>query len=131
MSQENVELVQGFFDAWNAGDMSALKPFFAADAVARPPEDWPESGLVVGGDEIVRQLTANREAFDADIIEPVGPFVAVADRVVVRYVWRASGRGPGVRIELTLVITIRKGKMIAIEYFWDHTEALEIVGLSE
>jgi len=27
--------------------------------------------------------------------------------------------------------TVRKGKLLSIEHFWDHTEALEALGLSE
>jgi len=26
---------------------------------------------------------------------------------------------------------VRKGRVVAIEFFWDHVEALEIMGLSE
>jgi len=32
---------------------------------------------------------------------------------------------------LTGVYTMRKGRIFGIEYFWDHTEALEAVGLSD
>jgi hypothetical protein len=34
-------------------------------------------------------------------------------------------------MELTGVFTIRKGKVFAMEFFWDHAEALETLGLSE
>jgi hypothetical protein len=32
---------------------------------------------------------------------------------------------------MTWVGTIRKGKIFGLEFFWDHSEALEAVGLSE
>jgi hypothetical protein len=32
---------------------------------------------------------------------------------------------------LTLVFTVRKGKIVYQEFFWDHDEALETLGLSE
>ena len=34
-------------------------------------------------------------------------------------------------MEFTSVFTVRKGKIVFIEFFWDHAEALEAVGLSE
>ena len=49
----------------------------------------------------------------------------------MRYIWRTAGQGPEANIELTVVFTMRKGKILAIEFFWDHAEALEAVGLSE
>ena len=58
-------------------------------------------------------------------------FVDADDRVVVRQVWRAVGRGPELNIEVTSVNTLRDGKTILLEFFWDHAEALEAVGLSE
>lgn len=34
-------------------------------------------------------------------------------------------------MELTGVYTVRKGRIPYIEFFWDHAEALEALGLSE
>ena len=38
---------------------------------------------------------------------------------------------PESNMEFTHVFTVRKGKIVVVEYFWDHAEALEAVGLSE
>jgi hypothetical protein len=46
-------------------------------------------------------------------------------------IWRGVGQGPESLLEWTNVCTVRKGSVITIEYFWDHDEALEAVGLSE
>ena len=34
-------------------------------------------------------------------------------------------------MEVTGVYTVRKGRIVCQEFFWDHAEALEAVGLSE
>ena len=34
-------------------------------------------------------------------------------------------------MDSTVIATLRKGKIFLMEYFWDHAEALETVGLSE
>jgi hypothetical protein len=38
---------------------------------------------------------------------------------------------PEAHLEMTNVITLRKGRIIYQEFFWDHAEALEAAGLSE
>jgi len=42
-----------------------------------------------------------------------------------------SGYGPEANLEMTWVGTIRKGKIYGLEFFWNHAEALEAVGLAE
>jgi ketosteroid isomerase-like protein len=57
--------------------------------------------------------------------------VAVGERVIVRTGWHGVGQGPQSHMEWTNVFTIRDGRIINVQYFWDHAEALESVGLSE
>jgi ketosteroid isomerase-like protein len=51
--------------------------------------------------------------------------------VVARYAWHASGRGPDAVMEMSMVLTFRKGKVITVQDFWDHAEALEAAGVRE
>ena len=131
MSQENVEVVKAFFDAWNAGDMDALRETYDPDIIVRMPEGWPEPGPYVGRDAVMRQWEQQRETWEADALELISDFIDAGDRVAVRVIWRGTGRGPESNIELTTVQTVRKGRTLAIDHFWDHAEALEALGLSE
>jgi uncharacterized protein len=131
MSQENVEIARATFEAWNAGDMVAIRELYDPDVIMRTPAGWPEAGPFVGPEAVMRQWGQMRETWDADALEPISDFIHGADRVVVRFVWHGRGRGPESNIEVTCVYTVRKGKIIAFEFFWDHAEALEAVGLSE
>ena len=131
MSQENVEIVRKAFEAWNAGDMDAFREFYDPDIIVRPPEGWPEPGPFVGREAVMGQWEQLRETWDADEVEPIGDFIDAADRVVARYIWHGVGHGPESNIELTSITTVRKRRVVFIEFFWDHTEALEAVGLSE
>ena len=79
----------------------------------------------------MRQWHRLRKTFDADAVEPISDFIEAADRVLVRQIWRGVGRGPRSNIELTNVITVRNGRIVYQEFFWDHAEALEAAGLSE
>jgi ketosteroid isomerase-like protein len=131
MSQENVEIVRAIFDAWNAGDMDSIRELNDPAVIQRPPEGWPEPGPFMGREAVMRQLEQLRETWDTDLLEPLGDFVDAADRVVVRYRWSGTGSGPEWNPEMTGVFTVRKGKIVYQEFFWDHAEALEVLGLSE
>jgi ketosteroid isomerase-like protein len=131
MSQENVEIVRANFEAWNAGDMDALREMYDPTVIVRATEDWPEPGPFVGREAVMRQGEQLRETWDAVTIEPIGDFIDAGDRVAVRHVWRGVGHGPQSNLEFTVVYTIRKGKIFGFEYFWDHAEALETLGRPE
>jgi ketosteroid isomerase-like protein len=131
MSQENVEIVRAVFDAWNARDMDAVRELYDPDVVMRGVEDWPEPGPYMGRDALMGEWEQIREAWNADLLEPISDFIDAADRVVVRLAWRGVGQGPGMNMEMTTVYMVRKGRIVYQEFFWDHPEALETLGLSE
>ena len=116
------ELISDFIDV---GDRVAVR------IIWRAPPDWPEPGPYVGREAVMRQFEQLRETWDADAFELISDFIDVGDRVVVRLAWRGAGHGPKSNMEFTGVITLRNGRIVAIQNFWDHTEALEAAGLSE
>jgi ketosteroid isomerase-like protein len=131
MSQQNVEVVRAAYEAWNAGDMGALRELYDPDAITRTAEGWPEPGPFVGREAIMRWFEQLRETWDADALEPISDFIDAGDRVAVRQLWRGAGHGPEANLEFTNVFMVRKGRIFYNELFWDHAEALETLGLSE
>ena len=131
MSQENIEAFRAVFEAWNTGDMDAFRELYDPGTVMRAPAGWPEAGPFFGREAVMRQWHQLRETWHGDTVEPIGDFIDVADRVAVRQVWHAASRGPEAHLEMTNVITVRQGRIIHQEFFWDHSEALEVLGLSE
>jgi ketosteroid isomerase-like protein len=131
MSQENVEVVRAVVEAWNEGDMDAVREMHDPDVIVRTVEDWPEPGPYVGREAVMRFAEQLRETWDADTTEVTSDFIDAADRVVVRSIWRGVGHGPQSNMELTDVATVRKGRIRGHEFFWDHNEALEAAGLQE
>ena len=131
MSQENVEIVRASFEAWNAGDMDAVRALYDPNVIARPFEDWPEPGPYMGRDAVMRWFEQLRETWDADAIELISDFIDVGNRVAVRWIWHTAGSGPEANIEATTVCTLRRGKILDVDYFRDYVEALEAMGLSE
>jgi ketosteroid isomerase-like protein len=131
MSQENVENTRAFFEAWNAGDMGAVGESYDSNIVVRYADGWPEgSEPIMGREAVMRQWEQQREPFDGDTLEEI-EIIDLGDRVVTRFNWRAVGSGPDLKIEVTSVATVRKGKTILVEFFWDHADALEALGLSK
>ena len=131
MSQENVEIVKAGFEAWNAGDMDAFREQYDPDVILRTVEGWPEPGPYVGREAVMRLFEQNRVTWDANTVEPISDFIEVGDRVAVRQAWRGAGHGPGLNMEMTNVCMVRKGRIVYQEFFWDHAEALETLGLGE
>jgi ketosteroid isomerase-like protein len=130
MSEENVDVVRSGFEAWNAGDMDALRELHDANVIMRPAEGWPEPGPFEGREACMRWYEQLREAFDIN----AGKLISVADaddHVVATFLWHGMGRGPESNMEFTGVYTVRRGKVVLVEYFWDHDEALETAGLRE
>jgi ketosteroid isomerase-like protein len=130
MSRANVDVVRAAFEAWNKGDMDALRDLYDPDVIMRTVEGWPEPGPYVGRDAVMRQWMQQRSTWDADALEPLGEFIDAADRVVVRFIWHGAGYGPDADLEMTNVFTVRIGKLHYQEFFWDHAEALETLGLT-
>jgi ketosteroid isomerase-like protein len=131
MSQENVDVMRAAFEAWNAGDMDTFRELHDPDVVSRFVEDWPEPGPFVGREAVMREWEQMRETWNADAVESISDFIDAGDRVAVRVIWRGAGHGPEMKLEITNVITVRKGRIVDQEFFWDHAEALEAIGLSE
>ena len=131
MSQENVDVVRAWFAAWNAADMDAFRELYDPDVIVRTAEGWPEPGPYLGREAAMRFHEQLRDTWDANTRVPISDFIDAGDRVAVRYIWRGAGHGPDLNMELTLVFTMRMGRVVFQEFFWDHAEALEAVGLSE
>src|SRR5436305_1592605 len=103
MSQENVEDLRAFVEAWNAGDMDVLRKLHDPHVVVRMVEGWPESGPFMGREAVMRQFEQLRDTWDADAVVPVGDFIEVGDRVLVRMIYRGMGQGPQADLEMTQV----------------------------
>jgi len=131
MSRENVEIVRASFAPWNAGDMNAYQDLYDPHAVLRTPEGWPEPGPYFGREAVMRELEHMRSAWDTNSAEVISDFIHVGDRVAVRFILRGVGQGPRVAQEMTALFTVRNGKILALEAFWDHAEALGCLGLEE
>ena len=124
-------MVRAAYDAYNARDMDALRELYDPDAIiVRGLDGWPEPGPFVGREDVMRAFEDLRGAWDSDTLVNVR-LIDAGDRVVGRQTWRGIGRGPELNMDQAVIFTLRRGKIFLLEYFSDHAEALETVGLSE
>ena len=131
MSQQNVEIVRASLEAWNQGDMDALRESYSHDVVTWPPKGWPEEGPFVGRDKVLGDWERMRQLWDDDEMEMLTDYIDAADRVAVRMTWRERGHGPEADSGATAIFTVRDGRIRVAEFFWDHAEALETLELSK
>jgi ketosteroid isomerase-like protein len=134
MSQEDVDLVLAFYATYNARELDAAVDLCAVDLNAFPDASvFPESGSLVGRDELQGFLEETWTAWASGGVTPKEVLDIGDGRVLVRADWGATGSASGVEIHtsLTAIVTIRDGLISRIEWFFDHDQALKAVGLEE
>ena len=132
MSQENVDAVQDFIDAYNRRDYdAAIESFDPEVDFVLPAQQSADSGR--GPDHVIRFFEGLDETFDDVQLRPQ-EFVDGGDRVATRLRHYAHGKGSGLVLDEELyhqVTTFSGGRIVRIEYFADWNAALEAAGLSE
>jgi ketosteroid isomerase-like protein len=131
MSQENVEIVRVFIDAFNQGDLEAAFKHMDSDFEF----DTTRTIGLVGG---VLKLDQTRSALDEflGLWEAVhfelDKFVEVGEQVAISLGAYFRGRdGVEVKARPSYVWTMRNGRIVHGCFYQEWQEALEAVGLSE
>jgi ketosteroid isomerase-like protein len=135
MSQENVEVVRAFADAYNRGDFDAALELCTRDVEGYPDASvFPEPGPRIGPAAVKAFFEEIGSAWAEPPRYVIAEVVAVGDaRVLVRGDWRGRGAASAIESssEWSIVWTIRDRQITRIAWFSDHNEALEAVGLRE
>ena len=128
-----MDVVRASAAAYIRGDVDGVVRDFDRDVVIRPDPNWPQNRPVLGGDagrsfitDLMTTLVPTGELGHMEMID-------AGDRVVTRFQAHAHGQLSGLESEFTFtnIHTFRRGKVVMLEYFFDHQEALEASGLSE
>jgi ketosteroid isomerase-like protein len=133
MSQENVELVHGIWEADRRRDWEAVYAAYAADIEWEDHAGlWGDWGMARGRDGIRQAWRRWHEAFE-EVRFDFGEVADDGDVVVVTYELRARGRGSGIELRqpITLVWTVKAGKVVRIRAYLSRADALEAAGLRE
>jgi ketosteroid isomerase-like protein len=134
MSQENVEIVEKAYAAFERRDVPAmvelLSDDFELDLSSHPMPDFPDHG--VGAEHVVNMLATYLSGFD-DYTLGIMRLMEAGDEIVVLLHDSARIRGSDgiVERDLAHVWTVRAAKLRRLRAYNAHEDALEAVGLSE
>ena len=132
MSQENVEIVRRIYASWAPGSSPAESNLLHPDIEWVNPSDALEPGTRTGIEAFV-SITEGLDDTIRNLRMDVERLIDAGGRVVVIATMRGHGSASGVAIERRhgSVWTIRDGKAVRFQWFYEPDRALEAVGLSE
>ena len=138
MSQENVEIVRRGYELLNSGQLEEAFALYHPEIevhLAKDPDgvvglDFRETYRGVEG--ILQFLSQISEAWEDPSWVPED-YRDAGDQILVYIRFTGRGKSSGIEIERPMahVNTVRDGKVVRHETFWDRAEALEAVGLRE
>jgi ketosteroid isomerase-like protein len=138
MSQENVKLVVGQFEALNIRDFAAITGAWVEDVTLMVHGDLGLVGVagrdVVNGKEAVGEWFGDWfRQFARDYRFAIDESRDLGDQVVVVATHHARGRTSGVPVTIQsgYLYTVRYGKITRIELWADSAGALEAAGIPE
>ena len=131
MSQENVEIVKAWYDAFNRDDWDAMVKDAAPGLVVDFSRSVGPFPGVFGLDQIRRLVEEFHETWESARLEP-HEFIEAGDLVVVPGTQHVKGRG-GIEVVArgAYVWTIRNGAIERMVMYQSRQDALEDLGLSE
>jgi hypothetical protein len=129
MAQDNVDVVQGAWDAFGRGDMDAVLDAIAPTAETRVPETLPWGGTYAGPEgfgDFVAKLYESFEQFSATPDKVLG---ADDNHVIVTAKVKGRTKG-GTTIEnrAVWIYQLRDGRIADAETFGDTAQVLQALG---
>jgi ketosteroid isomerase-like protein len=134
MSQDNVEIIRRFAEVFETRDLErVVSEFFAPEIEWRTSAEDPDAATHRGPEAYKRYVEQWWESFEGLHAEVEEYIDAGDDRVVAWIRWTGRGRTSGVDADwhLAIVYTLRDGRVVLAEEYFDRDEALNAVGLRE
>jgi ketosteroid isomerase-like protein len=132
MSQENVEIVRGMYDAYKRGDFASALAYFDPSVEWSEPPDNPGARTWHGREGVQGALTTWAGAWE-DYRYELRELIDCDDKVLLAAWQSGRGKGSGVNVseDNFCVFTLREGAIVRQQMFRRRLEALEAAGLSE
>jgi ketosteroid isomerase-like protein len=118
-------------DVLDPATLDAVLDFFDPRIEFHEDPRFPEADIYKGRDATVRYFTAFMESFDEFTFEPED-FIGVGDdQVLIAIRIHSRGKGSGAKTEAEggWIFTVRDGKAVRIDAYFDRNEAFEAAGL--
>jgi hypothetical protein len=123
MSQKLVDIFRNGIDAFRRGDWDAVAATLDPQVLVRTDPRWPEQRFY-GREAVVAFFRGLWESWGPDArIEEI---VDLGDRLLIRWRYIVRGQHSGVEGEqqISQINTYREGRVILLEYFLEHEQAL-------
>ncbi len=118
MSQNNIDLVRGYFDAVSRGDMDALGKAFSSELVWHQPGEGTLSGVHNGRDTVFGLLGAFMQRSGGSFrIDHVGPLLANGDLVAATLHFAAENGDKAMSMAGIDLLRIEGGKIAEVWLF--------------
>ena len=133
MTQENVEMVRGGFEALNRRDIDVWIDGFHGDVEVHDLPTIPDAPVYRSHDDLRNWVETMFEVWTEDSYYELVELLPEGDFVIATVRAHAKGRGSGVPIELTFfqVFEIDEGKVRRAWAFFEKDEAQQAAGLRE
>jgi len=133
VSQENLDVIRKWLEAWNSTDLDTFAGLFDGDAEVMTDPLWMEAGPFIGRAAVMSWYEGLKESWEGHDEIVLRELFEAGDKVVARLDWRVRGRASGIETNLdaTSVNNIEQGKIVRQHWYFDHAQALKAVGLEE
>ena len=133
MSQESVQVLGAFYEAFNKRDFDDALQYLDQAVEINPGVRGPDHDpKLLGHDGWKEFIRVAIEAWEAATAEPLERIETEDSRILSIDLWRLRGReGIDIERELPTLYTFRDGVIVRIDGFTEKAEALEAAGLSE
>jgi ketosteroid isomerase-like protein len=125
LATSNARTVRAAYDALNEGDSAAALAALDEQAEWCEHSDLPEAGFYRGRESIDRFLADFLESWE-EFHQEVEDVREVADKVLVMLDMHGRGRGSGIEVQTSYahVWTMRSGRGVRVDAYYDRDEAL-------
>jgi uncharacterized protein len=132
MSEENVEVVRRYFEAYDRGDIDGWKSLLAPEVEFRPLAADLMGGSRRGVEDVARTIIEFLGSFASYSLSPEAFHDAGDQVVVVLHRSARSARSPApIEDRFAELFSLRDGRIIRMRSFPRLRDALEAAGLSE